>query len=354
MSNDTVSNAAAPSPFHVAGGEDLDSRPTLSIVVPLYNEEAVLMEFHQRTSKILDEIGESAEILYVNDGSRDRSLSILSNLREKDPRVSVVNLSRNFGKEIALTAGLDHSRGEAVVLIDADLQHPPELIPRLIERWREGFDVVYATRTARHGETRLKKLTAKFFYRILHRLSEVAIPRDTGDYRLLSRRAVAALIQLREQHRFMKGLFAWIGFPQTSVPYDQDPRFAGETKWSYWKLWNLAIEGITSFTTMPLRIASYLGLVTSLAAFLYAIWIVFKTLAWGEQVAGYPSLMVAILFLGGIQLAALGVIGEYLGRTFNEAKRRPLYLVESYCPSRQLLSGSGHPTALNPETNQMP
>jgi polyisoprenyl-phosphate glycosyltransferase len=338
MSNDTVSYPAAPSPFHVAGRVNSDSRPTLSIVVPLYNEEAVLMEFHQRTSKMLDEIGESAEILYVNDGSRDRSPSILSNLQDTDPRVSVVNLSRNFGKEIALTAGLDHSRGRAVVLIDADLQHPPELIPRLIERWREGFDVVYATRTARHGETRLKKLTARFFYRILHRLSEVTIPRDTGDYRLLSRRAVEALIQLREQHRFMKGLFAWIGFPQTSVPYDQDPRFAGETKWSYWKLWNLAIEGITSFTTMPLRVASYLGLVTSFAALLYAIWIVFKTLAWGEPVAGYPSLMVAILFLGGVQLAALGVIGEYLGRTFNETKRRPLYFVESYRPSIQIRS----------------
>lgn len=336
MSNDNAPIAAAHSSSHTPGMENSELRPTLSIVVPLYNEEDVLQEFHQRTRKILDEIGARAEILYVNDGSRDRSLSMLSNLSEMDPSVSVVNLSRNFGKEIALTAGLDHSHGEAVVLIDADLQHPPELIPKLIERWREGFDVVYATRTARHGETPLKKLMAKYFYRILHRISEVAIPRDTGDYRLLSRRAVEALIQLREQHRFMKGLFAWIGFPQTSVPYDQDPRFAGETKWSYWKLWNFAIEGITSFTTMPLRIASYLGLVTSVVAFLYAIWIVFKTLAWGEPVAGYPSLMVAILFLGGIQLAALGVIGEYLGRTFNETKRRPLYFVESYRPAQVL------------------
>jgi glycosyltransferase involved in cell wall biosynthesis len=328
-------------------------RPSLSMVVPVFNEEDVLAEFHKRTSKVLDEIGASAEILYVNDGSRDRSPAILAELQGADPRVAVINLSRNFGKEIALTAGLDHSRGEAVVIIDADLQHPPELIPAMISRWREGFEVVYATRTQRHGETAMKKFTSRYFYRLLHRLSEVQIPQDTGDYRLLSRRAVDALIQLREQHRFMKGLFAWIGFEQTSVPYHQEPRFAGQTKWSYWKLWNLAIEGITSFTTMPLKIASYLGVVTSLVAFLFAIWIVFKTLVWGEQVAGYPTLMVVVLFLGGVQLAALGVIGEYLGRTFNESKQRPLYLVESYRPGRaQELdtpqSGDGNPELGSP------
>jgi glycosyltransferase involved in cell wall biosynthesis len=329
-------------------------RPSLSIVAPVFNEEDTLVEFHMRTSKVLDEIGASAEILYVNDGSRDRSLAILAELQGADPRVAVINLSRNFGKEIALTAGLDHSRGEAVVIIDSDLQHPPELIPAMISRWREGgVEVVYATRTQRHGETALKKFTARYFYRLLHRLSEVQIPQDATDYRLLSRRAVDVLTQLREQHRFMKGLFAWIGFGQTSVSYDQEPRFAGQTKWSYWKLWNLAIEGITSFTTIPLRIASYLGVVTSLVAFLFAIWIVFKTLVWGEPVAGYPTLMVVILFLGGVQLAALGVIGEYLGRTFNETKRRPLYIVDSYRPAPALSfdaaqDGDGYPEVRSP------
>jgi len=323
-----------------------DARPMLSIVVPVYNEEDVLAEFHQRTTHVLDEIGASTEILYVNDGSRDRSLAMLYELQEADPRVSVINLSRNFGKEIALTAGLDHSRGAAIVVIDADLQDPPELIPALIGRWREGYDLVNATRIARSGETFLKKITAKQFYRIIHHLGQVRIPQDTGDYRLLSRRAVDALIQLREQHRFMKGLFAWIGFPQTSVPYHRQPRFAGETKWNYWKLWNFAIEGITSFTTVPLRMASYLGIITAMIAFLYAIWIVFKTLAWGDPVAGYPTIMVVMLFLGGVQLTAIGVMGEYLGRMFNETKRRPLYLVESYRPSCLLHIDPAHETAV--------
>lgn len=311
--------------------------PALSIVVPVYNEEAVLGEFHRRISKVLDECGEPAEILYVNDGSQDRTLAMLCELHATDPRVSVINLSRNFGKEIALTAGLDHCRGQAAVIIDADLQDPPELIPEMIHHWHQGYDVVYATRVAREGETFLKKITAKYFYRVIHRLSRVEIPQDTGDFRLLSRRAVDALGRLREQHRFMKGLFAWVGYPQASVPYRRQPREAGSTKWSYWKLWNFAIEGITSFTTAPLRIASYLGLATAMIAFLHALWIVYKTLVWGEPVAGYPSLMVVILFLGGVQLITLGVIGEYLGRMFNETKQRPLYLAESYRPARSLL-----------------
>ena len=315
---------------------EIGDAPTLSIVVPVYNEEDVLPEFHKRISKVLDEIGASAEILYVNDGSEDRSLAMLLDLNEKDLRVSVINLSRNFGKEIALTAGLDYSQGQAVVVIDADLQDPPELIPALIKCWREGHDIVYATRVARDSETFVKKITAKYFYRLIQHLSRVRIPQDTGDFRLLSRRAVDSLSRLREQHRFMKGLFAWIGYPQISVPYHQQPRHAGKTKWSYWKLWNFAIEGITSFTTTPLKVASYLGVTTAMIAFLYAIWIIYKTLAWGEPVAGYPSLMVAILFLGGVQLTTLGIMGEYLGRMFNETKQRPLYLAESYRPARVL------------------
>ena len=302
----------------------------LSIVVPAYNEEEVLPEFHKRLTSVLEEVEGSCEILYVNDGSSDRTLEVLNNF--KDPRVWIIDLSRNFGKEIALTAGLDHARGEAVVVIDADLQDPPELIPKFIEKWQEGYDVVYARRTARDGETFIKKATAKLFYRFIQGVSRVKIPEDTGDYRLLSRRAVEALKQLRETHRFMKGLFAWIGYPQIAVNYRRDPRFAGSTKWSYWHLWNFAIEGITSFTINPLKIASYLGLTTSIGSFTYALFVIYKTLVFGEPVQGYPTLMVVVLFLGGVQLMSLGVIGEYLGRMFNETKQRPLYLINSFSP----------------------
>jgi len=252
----------------------------------------------------------------------------------KDPRVAVIDLSRNFGKEIALTAGLDHASGEAVVVIDADLQDPPELIPELVEKWREGYDVVYARRTTRDGESFLKKSTAKLFYRFIQGVSRVQIPEDTGDFRLLSRRAVESLKQLRETHRFMKGLFAWIGYPQIAVNYRRDPRFAGQTKWNYWQLWNFALEGITSFTINPLKIATYLGLITSVGSFTYALFIIYKTFAFGDPVQGYPSLMVVILFLGGVQLMSLGVIGEYLGRMFNETKRRPLYFTNSFRPPK--------------------
>lgn len=303
----------------------------LSVVVPAYNEEAVLPALHGRLVAVLEGLGCEWEIVYVNDGSSDATLAALHGLA--DANVSIVDLSRNFGKEIAVTAGFDCARGDAVVLIDADLQDPPELIPDLVEKWREGFDVVYARRTRRDGETRLKKTTAKLFYSVMRRLSDVPVPEDVGDFRLLSRRAVDALNGLRERHRFMKGLFAWIGYPQTAVPYRRDPRHAGETKWSYWKLWNFAIEGITSFSIGPLKLATYLGLVTAATAFVYAGVIVVKTLLFGDPVQGYPSMMAAILFLGGIQLTCLGMIGEYLGRTFNEAKRRPLYLVNSLKPS---------------------
>lgn len=303
----------------------------LSIVVPAYNEEEVLPEFHKRLTSVLEEVEGSCEILYVNDGSSDRTLEVLNGFN--DPRVTIIDLSRNFGKEIALTAGLDHTKGAAVVVIDADLQDPPELIPKFIEKWQGGYDVVYARRTARDGETFIKKATAKLFYRFIQGVSRVKIPEDTGDYRLLSRRAVEALKQLRETHRFMKGLFAWIGYPQIAVNYRRDPRFAGKTKWNYWHLWNFAIEGITSFTINPLKIASYLGLTTSIVSFTYALFVIFKTLVYGDPVQGYPTLMVVILFLGGVQLMSLGVIGEYLGRMFNETKQRPLYLINSFTPA---------------------
>lgn len=307
---------------------------SLSVVVPAFNEQAVLHEFHSRLSKVLDTLGVPAEIVFVNDGSTDDTPEMLYRFREQDPRVAVVELSRNFGKEIALSAGLDHALGEAVVVIDADLQDPPELIPELIKQWREGYDVVYATRVARDGETYLKKATAGAFYRLIQNVSRIKIPADTGDFRLLSRRAVEALKQLREQHRFMKGLFSWIGYPQKSVPYRREPRFAGETKWNYWRLWNLALEGITSFTIAPLKLASYIGVLTSLAAFIYAVKVIYKTLVYGDPVQGFPSLMVVVLFLGGVQLLTLGVIGEYLGRMFDETKGRPLYFTKAYHPPK--------------------
>ena len=304
-------------------------RPVISVVAPAYNEEAVLPEFHKRLTAVFDGLDCDLEIVYVNDGSRDGTAAVLHALRAQDPRVTLVDLSRNFGKEIAMTAGFDHACGDAVVVIDTDLQDPPELIPEMIRLWRAGNDIVYAQRTAREGESWFKKVTASAFYRLIQRLSRVQIPQDTGDFRLMSRRAVDALLQLREHHRFMKGLFAWVGFPSVALAYRRDPRFAGDTKWNYWKLWNFALEGITSFTTVPLRMASYMGLVISLFAFAYAAYIVYKTLVYGEDVRGYPSLMVVVLLLGGIQLASLGIIGEYLGRMFNETKQRPLYFTQA-------------------------
>ena len=305
----------------------------LSVVVPVYNEQEVLHEFHKRLSSVLRTLPLDHEVVYVNDGSTDTTLSLLEEIRRHDSTVGVVDLSRNFGKEIALTAGLDHCRGDAAVVIDADLQDPPEVIPELIVGWREGYDVVYAQRISRDGETFLKKATARAFYRVIQAISRFKIPEDTGDFRLLSRRAVDALHQLREQHRFMKGLFAWIGFPQKAVPYRRDARFAGETKWNYWRLWNFAIEGITSFTIAPLKLATYFGLMVAMAAFFYGAVIIVKTLLYGNPVPGYPSLMVVVLFLGGVQLVAIGIIGEYLGRMFDETKGRPLYLINAYNPS---------------------
>jgi polyisoprenyl-phosphate glycosyltransferase len=306
----------------------------LSVVVPAYNEVEVLPEFHRRLSAVLDKIGCEIQVIYVNDGSTDRTIDILEDLRKKDARVAIVDLSRNFGKEIAMTAGFDHAEGDAVVIIDADLQDPPELIPELLKHYQDGFDVVYAQRTSRAGERAFKKATAFLFYRLIQATTRVKIPADTGDFRLLSRRALDALKKLREQHRFMKGLYAWIGFPQKAVPYHRDPRKAGQTKWNYWKLWNFALEGFTSFTIGPLKVATYLGITTALAAFVYAVWVIYKTLVHGDPVAGYPSLMVAILFLGGIQLMTIGVLGEYLGRMFDETKQRPLYFVKEYQPTK--------------------
>ena len=311
------------------------ARPLISVVVPCFNERAVLPAFHQRLSAAMRATGKDWEVVYVNDGSSDDTLGIVALLAAADPHVALLNLSRNFGKEIAMTAGLDHAAATgAVVVIDADLQDPPELIPELVSVWRSGIDVVHARRRRRSGESLAKLGAARAFYRVMGRLStRVALPPDSGDFRLMSRRSVDALLRLREHHRFMKGLFAWVGFPSQEVLYDRDPRAAGRTSWTYWTLWNLALEGITSFTVLPLKIATYIGLFTAMAALLFGGQLILRTLLFGNPVAGYPSLMAVILFMGGVQLMTLGVIGEYLGRVFNEVKQRPLYLVERHVPS---------------------
>lgn len=305
----------------------------------------MLLEFHHRLSAVLAGLPYGFEIVYVNDGSKDTTLAVMQVLRRRDSSVAIVDLSRNFGKEVALTAGLDHASGDAIIIIiDADLQDPPELIPELVRGWEEGYDNVYAQRSRRAGESWLKKATAHLFYRGMQRVGRVSLPLDTGDFRLLSRRALDALLELREQHRFMKGLFVWIGFAPKAVPYERDARFAGHGKWRLWALWNFAIEGLTSFTVGPLKLASYLGLCVAFIAVCYALFIIYKTLVYGDPVAGYPSLMVTILFLGAVQLIGIGILGEYLGRIFNETKQRPLYLIQSFAPSASTVALRPHET----------
>lgn len=304
---------------------------SLTVLVPVYNEEAVIGEFYRRTVDVCETLeGTRFELLFIDDGSSDRSIELLHDLIQDDPRVSLIRLSRNFGKEAALTAGLDHVDSDAVIIIDADLQDPPELIPDMLKLWRQGYDTVYGQRTERHGESFTKKVTASAFYRLMAHVGRFSIPRDTGDFRLLSRRAVNALKSLPESNRFMKGLFSWIGYPHIALKYSRDPRHAGDTKFNYWKLWNFALDGITSFTTLPLKLASYIGVLLAFGSFVYGAYVVVKTLLWGDPVPGYPSLMTVILFIGGIQLMFLGVLGEYLGRMFDETKRRPLYLIQEH------------------------
>jgi glycosyltransferase involved in cell wall biosynthesis len=293
----------------------------------MYNEAEGIPAFFERISTLFSELNCSYEIVCVNDGSTDATLELLKAQQLQDEHVRVIDLSRNFGKEVALTAGLDYSRGAAVIPIDADLQDPPELIPEMIAKWREGYDMVYATRRARKGETVVKRTTANLFYRLLDRISEVQIPRNTGDFRLMDRCVVDALKLLPERTRFMKGLFAWVGYKQTAIYYDRDPRLAGETSWNYLKLWQLAVDGITSFSATPLKVWSYLGLFLSVSALLYAAFLVIRVFVQGVDVPGYASMMVVILFMGGMQLITLGVFGEYLSRIFTEVKGRPLYLV---------------------------
>jgi glycosyltransferase involved in cell wall biosynthesis len=313
-----------------------EKKKLITILVPAYNEQEVLHLLYDRLVKLMNEnTGYDFEILLVNDGSKDKTFEIMQELREKDKRFCYLNLSRNFGKEIAMIAGLDYCKGDAVVIIDADLQDPPELIPEMIKYWEEGYDDVYAKRKSREGETWLKKFTSKMYYKVLQGFTRIEIQKDTGDFRLLDRRCVEALKSMRENQRYTKGLFSIIGYNKKEILYDRDPRAAGQTKWNYGKLIDLSIDGITSFTTSPLRWAAILGIMISGVAFIYMIYIIIKTLATGIDVPGYASLMVVILFLGGIQLIFLGIIGEYLGRTFNESKHRPLYFIERYNETKE-------------------
>jgi polyisoprenyl-phosphate glycosyltransferase len=304
---------------------------TITILIPAYNEEEVLDKLYTRLNTVISSINNyNFEILFVNDGSKDRTLDIIKGFRQRNQMISYVDLSRNFGKEIAMIAGLDFAKGDAVIIIDADLQDPPELIPEMISYWEAGYDDIYAKRKSRAGESWLKKWTSERFYRLLQKSTNIPIQEDTGDFRLLDRRCVEALKKMRETQRYTKGMFDWIGYNKKEILFDREPRAAGNTKWNYIKLVDLAIEGITSFTTLPLRLSSLFGIIISFFAFIYMVWVIIKTILFGDPVTGYPSLMAVILFLGGIQLLSLGVIGEYLGRIFNEAKRRPLYFVDEY------------------------
>ena len=306
---------------------------TISLVVPLYNEAEAIDMFLDRVVPIMEALcleqgsGCDYELVFVDDGSTDDTLARLIEHSRGNSAIRIVSLSRNFGKDTALTAGLDHATGNAVVPIDADLQDPPEVIPELYEKWLEGYDIIFATRADRTTDSALKRLTAGLFYRIHNSVADTKIPHNTGDFRLMDRRVVDAVRQLPERNRFMKGLFAWVGFRQTGITYRREERSAGRTKWRYWRLWNFAIDGITASSTVPLRIWSYVGGLIAVAAIAYTVILMIRTLLFGADVPGYASIMAAVLFMGGINLLSLGIIGEYLGRTYTEVKNRPLYLV---------------------------
>ncbi len=309
----------------------INKKETISILVPCYNEQEVIDLCHKEITSIIDNLPYNFEIIYINDGSSDETLDKLQKIQKKDERVIVINLSRNFGKEAAMTAGIDNVSGDALIILDADLQDPPALIPDLINMWKEtNADVVYGQRLVREGETWFKKFTANGFYKVINFIaSNVEIPRNTGDFRLMNRRAIDALIQLREKHRFMKGLFAWIGYKQVALQYNRAPRAAGETKWSYVGLWKLAMEGIAGFSTTPLRVASFFGLIISILSFIFAAYITIRTIIFGIDVPGWATLTVMISFFSGIQLLSIGILGEYIGRIFGEVKKRPLYFIEN-------------------------
>lgn len=301
--------------------------PTLSVVAPCFNEEGVLHELYRRISGVLDGAGEAWELVLVNDGSRDRTPEIMRELHAADPRVKVVDFARNFGHQIAVTAGMDYARGDAVVLIDADLQDPPELILEMLAQWRAGYEVVYAIRAERKGETWFKEFTAKAFYRIIYKITDIDIPMDTGDFRLMDRKVVEALKTMKEKHRFLRGMSVWVGFRQTGVKYVRAERYAGETKYPLKKMLKFAMDGITSFSYFPLQLATYIGFVAAALAVLGIVVTIILRLSGSHAFYGQATTLVSVLFLGGVQLICLGILGEYLGRIYDEVKARPLYIV---------------------------
>ena len=309
----------------------------ISIIIPAYNEEESLPHLYERLENLMSSMEHYAfEILFVNDGSKDNTINLIKEYREKDNRICYVDFSRNFGKEIAMIAGLDYATGDCVIFMDADLQDPPELIPELVKYWEEGYDDVYAKRNSRKGETWLKKFTSKMYYRVLQHLTNVPIQEDTGDFRLLDRRCVNALRKMRESQRNSKSMFSWIGYNKKEVLYDRDPRIAGRTKWNYKKLVDLAIDGITSFTTSPLRISTYISIPTFVVLFVYFVYVIAKCMVTNTMIQAYQAIILLILFFSGVQILLFGIIGEYLGRIFNESKNRPLYLVNEYNGEKEM------------------
>ena len=307
----------------------MNQNPIISIVCPCFNEEEVIEIFLEHMEPVLKKLDKSYEIIFINDGSTDKTFEVLLNTKKKHQNIRILNLSRNFGKEAALTAGLENAKGEVVIPIDVDLQDPPELISSFMDKWEEGYDVVLAKRVDRTSDSLAKKFSAEYFYKIHNKISDISIPHNVGDYRLMSKRVIQTLKTLPENQRFMKGLFAWAGYKTAVVEYKREVRVAGKTSFSGWKLWNFALDGITSFSTVPLRIWLYLGVIISFFAFIYGSIIIVKTLVLGTDLPGYASLLTAILFLGGIQLMGIGMLGEYIGRIYKEAKRRPTYVIEN-------------------------
>ncbi len=307
----------------------MDVAPKYSIVLPVYNEEITLPELYRRLEQVLVTLDGEAEIIFVNDGSQDKSLSILEEFSQQNSRIKIIEFSRNFGHQAAITAGLDYASGQACIIMDTDLQDPPEVIPDLIKSWQQGYEVVYAVRSRRKGETWFKKATAALFYRLLKQLTNTDIPINVGDFRLMDQKVVKVFCTLRERHRFVRGLVSWLGFRQTGVYYQREPRFAGETKYPFWRMFKFALDGITSFSYRPLQLATLLGFLFSIISFLLGFWAVWLKLLTDRTIPGWTSLMVSVLFLGGIQLITLGIIGEYVGRISDDVKRRPLYVIRS-------------------------
>ncbi|SFV62776.1 Bactoprenol glucosyl transferase GtrB [hydrothermal vent metagenome] len=309
--------------------KNIDNNPMLTVVVPCHNESDTIDIFLETLEPILNGLNMPYEIILINDGSTDNTLEVMLKARESYKNIRILNLSRNFGKEAALTAGLENAKGEAIIPIDADLQHPPELIPVFIQKWQDGYDVVAGKRVNRTGEHTFKKIFARLFYKIHNSISDITIPSDIGDFRLISKKVANTIAQLPENQRFMKGIFAWVGYKTAVVEYEQECRIAGKSNYNGWRLWNFALDGITSFSTVPLRIWLYVGIIISTISFIYGVVIIIKTLIYGIDLPGYASLFSMILFLGGIQLIGIGILGEYIGRIYKESKRRPSYIIEN-------------------------